>query len=74
MVTEIIDYRRRHKIACYKATDAFPHLSQRGCKSIVQRSKVAENNDGGRALNASAHLLSRALVNQSASENWCIKY
>jgi hypothetical protein len=36
--------------------------------------KVADTNDGGRVLDASARLLSRALVSQSTSESWCIKY
>jgi hypothetical protein len=30
--------------------------------------------DSGPVLNASVHLLSCAIVSQSASENWCIKY
>jgi hypothetical protein len=36
--------------------------------------KVIDTNDGGCVLNASAHLLSRALVSQSVFESWCIKY
>jgi hypothetical protein len=36
--------------------------------------KVIDTNNGGRVLDASTHLLSRALVSQSASESWCIKY
>jgi hypothetical protein len=36
--------------------------------------KVTDANDSGRVLDASAHLLSRALVSQSATESWCIKY
>jgi hypothetical protein len=36
--------------------------------------KATDTNDGGRAFDASVHLLSRALVSQSASESWCIKY
>jgi hypothetical protein len=40
----------------------------------LHRTKVTDTNDGGRVLDASAHLLSRDLVSQSASERWCIKY
>jgi hypothetical protein len=36
--------------------------------------EVTDTKDGGRVLDASAHLLSRALVSQSASESWCLKY
>jgi exonuclease III len=36
--------------------------------------KLTDTNDSGRVLEASAHLLSRALVIQSASERWCMKY
>jgi hypothetical protein len=40
----------------------------------TQESKVASTYDGDRVLDASAHILSRALVSQSASKSWCIKY
>jgi CDP-diglyceride synthetase len=36
--------------------------------------KVTVTNDGGRVLDASVHLLSRALLSHSASDSWCIKY
>jgi hypothetical protein len=36
--------------------------------------KVNDTKDGGWILDASAHQLSRALVSQSASDSWCIKY
>jgi hypothetical protein len=40
----------------------------------IDLTKVTDMNDSGRVLDASAHLLSRALMSQSASESWCIKY
>jgi hypothetical protein len=36
-------------------------------------SKVTDTNEGGRVLDASAHLLSRDLVSQSASESWWLQ-
>jgi hypothetical protein len=36
--------------------------------------KVTDTKNGGRVLDPSAHLLSRALVSQSVSDSWCIKY
>jgi hypothetical protein len=41
---------------------------------IVCYAEVTGTHDGGRVLNGSAHLLSRDLVSQSASESWYIKY
>jgi hypothetical protein len=39
--------------------------------SRIGKTKVTDRNDSGRVLNASAHLLSRVLVGQSASESLC---
>jgi hypothetical protein len=49
-----------------------PVVKRPQCCKQVASSKVTDTNDGGRVLDASAHVLSRALVSQS--ENWCVKY